>query len=407
MRVATLFLFLEATLTMAVALPSGHRGSCGCSRNGRRSTTVLEQVGDKKIVSEELIIPESHVDELKGSKGGKSRELHTRDVKAPPKLNPGQRLGLSSQQLQKITTLDKSTRRRAATFLGFSKEVQQLFGEGDAPFSPRAVYLLEKELEQKAKLPRLRGILEKYNAIPMTPKDDKEPLVKRSEGDLFDTSRLPKEPQSRGLEKRQSGMAEPRFTDEQVLKLETIPKKTREMASKYLKLNPALHKLFVHNGPPYQPWVLRMIEKELTEKAKKESVKKVLDKFDLVPKAIFMDKPKERRSVSDELVNARLEALKQSENEQGHRDTEESDVKAAYDYKVAEKMKEIKDEGWCEGLQGMLQRAFTSTRNPSNGEFLVAKNEFDCFWKLYLKGQKWKAKEEDLSVANDGAAHEG
>lgn len=70
-------------------------------------------------------------------------------------------------------------------------------------------------------------------------------------------------------------------------------------------------------------------------------------------------------------------------------------------------MKEIKDEGWCEGLQGMLQRAFTSTRNPSNGEYLVAKNEFDCFWKLYLKGQKWKAKEEDLSVANDGAAHEG
>ncbi|EEU48897.1 uncharacterized protein NECHADRAFT_75508 [Fusarium vanettenii 77-13-4] len=423
MRAVALLLFaLEATLAVAVALPSGHRGSCGCSRNGRRDVTVLEQVGDKKIVSEELIIPESHVDELKGSKGGKSRELHTRDVKPAPKLKPGQRLGLSSQQLQKVSTLDKSTRRRAATFLGFSKEVQQLFGESDPPFSTRAVYLLEKELEQKAKLPRLRGILERYDAIPVTPKDDKEPPLKRSEGDLFDTSRLPKELQSRDLEKRQSAMAEPRFTDEQVLKLETIDKKTRNMASKYLKLNPALHKLFVHNGPPYQPWVLRIIEKELTEKAKKESVKKVLDKFDLIPKAIFMDNPKERRSVGDELVNNHLEgqqhskvvpratndeAPEQSETGQKHRDTEESDAKAAYDYKVAEKMKEIKEEGWCEGLQGMLQRAFTLTRNPSNGEYLVAKNEFDCFWKLYLKGQKWKAKEEDLSVANDGAAHEG
>ncbi|UPK98151.1 hypothetical protein LCI18_009086 [Fusarium solani-melongenae] len=311
MRVVALFILaLEATLSVAVALPGGHRG-CGCSRNGRRSVTVLEEVGPKKIVSEELIIPESHLDELTGSKSGKTRELHTRDVKPAPKLRAGQRLGLSSQQLHKVQTLDKGTRRRAATFLGFSKEVQQLFGEGDPPFSPRAVYLLEKELEVKSKMPRLRGVLERYDAIPMTVKDDKEPrekvVEKRSEGDLFDTSRLPKELQARDLEKRQSAMQEPRLTDEQILKIGTIDKKTREMASKFLKFNPALHKLFVHNGPPYQPWVVRMLEKELNQKSKVESMRKALEKFDVIPKAIFMDKPKERRSVGDELVNGPLE----------------------------------------------------------------------------------------------------
>ncbi|KAJ4200281.1 hypothetical protein NW759_015921 [Fusarium solani] len=422
MRVVALFLLaLEATLSVAVALPGGHRG-CGCSRNGRRSVTVLEEVGPKKIVSEELIIPESHVGELTGSKSGKTRELHTRDVKPAPKLRSGQRLGLSSQQLQKVQTLDKGTRRRAATFLGFSKEVQQLFGEGDPPFSPRAVYLLEKELEVKAKMPRLRGVLERYDAIPMTVKDDKEPRPKkRSEGDLFDTSRLPKELQARDLEKRQSAMQEPRLTDEQILKIGTIDKKTREMASKFLKFNPALHKLFVHNGPPYQPWVIRMLEKELNQKAKVESMRKALEKFDVIPKAIFMDKPKERRSVGDELVNGPLEGqphskvipsstndedLEQSKPGQKHRDTEESDAKAAYDYKVAEKLKEIKDEGWCEGLQGMIVRTFTAPRKASNGEFKIAKEEFDCFWKLYLKDKKWAPNHEDFSIANDGAAHE-
>ncbi|RSL60938.1 hypothetical protein CEP53_005288 [Fusarium sp. AF-6] len=417
MRTFVFFLLtLYAALSAAVALPKA--GNCGCSRSGRRSVTVLEEVGPKKIVSEELIAPESHVDELMGSKSGKTRELHTRDVKAPA-LKPGQRLGLSSQQLQKVQTLDKGTRRRAATFLGFSKEVQSLFGEGDPPFSPRAVYLLEKELEAKAKLPRLRGVLERYDAIPATPKDDKEPPKKRSEGDLFDTSRLPKELLSRDLEKRQSGMQEPRFTDEQILKVESISKNTRAMAAKFLKFNPALYKLFVYNGPPFQPWVIRLLEKELNEKAKKEKYKKALDKFDIIPKAIYIEKPKERRSVGDELVNDRLQgqkkrstpkpsstndvALKQSRPGQKHRCTEESDAKATYKYKFAEKMKEIKDEGWCEGLQGMLYWALEH-RNDRYGK--KSKEIFDCQWDLYQKGKKWEPNKEDFSVANDGARHE-
>ncbi|RSL55011.1 hypothetical protein CEP54_009592 [Fusarium duplospermum] len=410
-----LLLTLHVALSAAVALPS--RGGCGCSRNARRSVTVLEEVGPKKIVSEELIVPESHVEEFTGSKSGKARELHTRDVKAPA-LKPGQRLGLSSQQLQKVQTLDKGTRRRAATFLGFSKEVQSLFGEGDPPFSPRAVYLLEKELEAKAKQPRLRGVLERYDAIPSTPKEDREPPKKRSEGDLFDTSRLPKELQSRDLEKRQSASQEPRFTDEQILKLESINKNTRAMAAKFLKFNPALFKLFVWNGPPYKPWVIRLLEKELNEKAKSEKYKKALDKFDMVPKAIYIDKPKERRSVGDELVNARVQGqkrstpkpsstndvlLEQSRPGQKHRCTEESDAKAVYDYKFAEKMKEIKDEGWCEGLQGML---YWALEHRTDRHYKQTKEEFDCHWDLYQKGKKWEPNKEDFSVANDGAGHE-
>ncbi|KAJ4329203.1 hypothetical protein N0V84_000329 [Fusarium piperis] len=418
MRTFALFLLvLHATLSTAVAIPAGHQG-CGCSRNGRRSVTVLEEVGPKKVVSEELIVPDSHLDELTGSKSGKTRELHTRAVKTPPVLKAGQRLGLSAQQLQKVQTLDKGTRRRAATFLGFSKEVQQLFGEADPPFSPRAVYLLEKELEAKSKMPRLRGVLERYDAIPMTPKDDKRPPAKRSEGDIFDTSRLPKELQSRDLEKRQSADQEPRLTDEQILKIESLDEKTRAMAAKFLKFNPALYKLFVYNGPPFQPWVLRLLEKELNAKAKIESMRKALERFDAIPKAIFVDKPKERRSIGDELINDRLEgqqhskptpssanaeAIEQSKPGQKHRCTDELDAKAAYDYKLAEKMKEVKEEGWCEGLRGLIHQAMTLKRDSTTGLPRTEKAHFDCAWKMWQRRKGWVPKTEDISVANDGA----
>ncbi|KAM0441183.1 hypothetical protein ACHAPT_000489 [Fusarium lateritium] len=422
-------LALQAALSVAVAIPEP-QSRCPCSRNGRRGVIELKEVPPKRIVAEELIIPESQIDELEGSKIDKVRELHTR-------ADGNQRLGLSSQQLQKISGLDKSTRRRAAMFLGFSKEVTQAFAESDPPFSPRAVYLLEKELEAKAKQPRFQKVLERYDAVPKTPKDNAQPVARRSEGDLFDTSRLPKEDQEedqeedreegqeedkgQDLEKRQAAGEEPRLTDEQILKIETLDKKSRAKAAGFLKFNPALYKLFVHNGPPYQPWVIRMLEKELNEKAKNEGTRKILERFDAVPKAFFVEKKRERRSVGDELVNSHLEGQKHLEasggssandktspqvkpNEQKLRSTEEADAKAAYDKAFAEKMQDTKDEGWCDGLRGQIRKVFSQVDldKSKNGQEKVHQEDIDCFWERHEKKEKLKPNTEDISVANDG-----
>lgn len=420
MRTVALFLFaLHATLGTAIAIPDGHR-SCGCSRHGRRGVTVLEEAGPSKIVSEELIIPRPQPGELKGSKNEKTRELYTRATKEPTVVKEGQRLGLSTLQLQKLQTLDKSTRRRAATFLGFNKRVQKIFGEKDPPFTAKSIYFLEKELEAKAKIPRLRGVLERYDAIPLTPKDDKEPPSRRRsvDADLFDTNRLPKEPKARDLEKRQSADVQPRLSDEQVLKIESLDKATRAKAAKFLKFNPALYKLFVYNGPPFKPWVIRMLEKELNEKSKTESMRKALEKFDAIPKVIVMDKPQQRRSIADVQVSVgsigqqhhrtapsstNAVDLEQTKAGQPHRCTEELDAKAVYEYKLAERMKEIKAEGWCVGLRGILRTLFDANRNLHNRIWLTAKDEWDCAWSLYKNNKAWGPQSEDISLANDGA----